>query len=298
MTSEEPKSFTSCDIAYLNEMYECDSLQYPITVTEGDCPKGQRFGRKLRQSKIFSPRTSAVTPRWPPFPRNRVTPKWPPPRLPSRPNQITNPKIPRVVTPRPRIQPIRPRITTPKSIDPIPAITESSGKCNSACMYFGSLNPFYRSVNEDVTIVNHFYTDNRLEQSQMIAKGYMTLSNMGYLGQTPIDPACGCLKPLYRLYNELSKDTLLTTEEEEKIRASMFLGYKYERTIGYCTSEPGCGAYLPLYRLYNAFVHDHMYITQQNEMYYYKSRPGLGYGVERVECYVWEFSTPSKACEN
>uniref|UniRef100_A0A914YYZ5 DUF5648 domain-containing protein n=1 Tax=Panagrolaimus superbus TaxID=310955 RepID=A0A914YYZ5_9BILA len=71
-------------------------------------------------------------------------------------------------------------------------------------MYFGSLNPFYRSVNEDVTIVNHFYTDNRLEQSQMIAKGYMTLSNLGYLGQTPVDPACGCLKPLYRLYNELS----------------------------------------------------------------------------------------------
>uniref|UniRef100_A0AC35FJQ5 Peptidase M12A domain-containing protein n=1 Tax=Panagrolaimus sp. PS1159 TaxID=55785 RepID=A0AC35FJQ5_9BILA len=290
---EAPESFTVCDIAYLNEIYQCDSVQYPIPVTENECPKGSRFGRKLRPSKTFSPRTA--TPKWPP-PRT-AKPKWPPPRLP-RPNRITPgfPKIPRV-TPRPRPQ-IRPRIATTKSIDPATSAITVPGKCNSACMYFGNLNPFYRSVNEDVTVVNHFYTDNRLEQSQMLAKGYMTLINMGFLGQTPVDPACGCLKPLYRLYNELFKDTLLTTEEEEKIRASTFLGYKYERTIGYCTSEPGCGAYVPLYRLYNAFVHDHMYITQQNEMHYYKSRPALGYGIERVECYVWEFQIPSKACEN
>lgn len=104
---------------------------------------------------------------------------------------------------------------------------------------------------------------------------------------------------------------MLTAEEAEKDRATTLLGYKLDRVIGYCTSEPGCGAYLPLYRLFNFIIKggfqyfnpskdilsDHMYTTDQKEMQYHKTHPTTGYGLERIECFIWQFSVSTKACE-
>lgn len=47
---------------------------------------------------------------------------------------------------------------------------------------------------------------------------------------------------------------MLTSSDSEKETAERFLGYKFERVLGFCTKEPGCGAYLPLYRFYNAIA--------------------------------------------
>lgn len=44
----------------------------------------------------------------------------------------------------------------------------------------------------------------------------------------------------------------MTSNDQEKNVAETFLGYTFERILGYCTKEPGCGAYKPLYRFFNA----------------------------------------------
>uniref|UniRef100_A0A1I8BF82 DUF5648 domain-containing protein n=1 Tax=Meloidogyne hapla TaxID=6305 RepID=A0A1I8BF82_MELHA len=119
---------------------------------------------------------------------------------------------------------------------------------------------------------------------------------MGYLGKNQIDPNCTCIRPLYRLYSEFSKDHFLTSNEDEKNIAENLLGYSFERILGYCTKEPGCGAYLPLYRFYNALNKDHFYTVDQQEMHYYKTHSELAYGFEKIECYVWQKNSSSKGC--
>uniref|UniRef100_A0AC34R789 Uncharacterized protein n=1 Tax=Panagrolaimus sp. JU765 TaxID=591449 RepID=A0AC34R789_9BILA len=130
----------------------------------------------------------------------------------------------------------------------------------------------------------------------MLAQNYMIQPSLGYIGQSINDLSCTCLKPLYRLYNENDRDTLLTTEIAEKDRAVTLLGYKFERIIGYCASEPGCGAFKPLYRLFNFFVKDHFYTSDQETMRFHRNNPG-SYGFERIECFIWQFNVSSKACE-
>ncbi|KAI1727842.1 hypothetical protein Ddc_05163 [Ditylenchus destructor] len=145
-------------------------------------------------------------------------------------------------------------------------------------------------------ITNHFYTTDRLEHQLMGSQGYVMQPHMGHLGRNHQDPACSCLKPLYRLYSDFMKDHLLTSTEHEKNVAEQLLGYKFERVLGFCTKEPGCGAYMPLYRFYNAIAKDHLYTVDQQEMHYYRTHPEHAYGFEYIECYVWQHNSSSKGC--
>uniref|UniRef100_A0A915D9F7 Uncharacterized protein n=1 Tax=Ditylenchus dipsaci TaxID=166011 RepID=A0A915D9F7_9BILA len=85
---------------------------------------------------------------------------------------------------------------------------------------------------------------------------------MGYLGRNDIDPACSCLKPLYRLYNDFMNH-LYTVDQQEmhyyRTHPEHAYGFEYIECYVWQTnsSVKGCPAMLTatqgedfLHRLY------------------------------------------------
>ncbi|KAL3116208.1 hypothetical protein niasHT_002332 [Heterodera trifolii] len=174
--------------------------------------------------------------------------------------------------------------------------TKYIGPCGSACHYDGQLVRLYRSINNKPSVMDHFYTTERLEQHLMASQGYVMEPAMGFLGRNQIDPNCTCIRPLYRMYSEFANDHFLTASEQEKSIAEGLLGYVHQRILGYCTNEPGCGAYVPLYRFFSAVNRDHFYTADQQEMHYYKTHAELTYAFEKIECYVWQHNSSARGC--
>ncbi|KAL3102332.1 hypothetical protein niasHS_003741 [Heterodera schachtii] len=174
--------------------------------------------------------------------------------------------------------------------------TKYIGPCGSACHYDGQLVRLYRSINNKPSVMDHFYTTERLEQHLMASQGYVMEPAMGFLGRNQIDPNCTCIRPLYRMYSEFANDHFLTASEQEKAIAEGLLGYVHQRILGYCTNEPGCGAYVPLYRFFSAVNRDHFYTADQQEMHYYKTHAELTYAFEKIECYVWQHNSSARGC--
>uniref|UniRef100_A0A7E4VX02 DUF3707 domain-containing protein n=1 Tax=Panagrellus redivivus TaxID=6233 RepID=A0A7E4VX02_PANRE len=325
--SKGVSTFSDCDIAYINVLYKCpgaetwlDTERCPRHGFRKVVPSGTIWGRRPTPAPSVANRSP-----WPS--RKTTTTHWPNPTkatsrktnhrpstrsssssIPSTRASTTFVPSTRHETYETKPSPTTTRLpesTTTRELRPKLPISKIDGVadgksttiCGSMCHYDGILSLFHRSVNNDFGISNHFYTEDRAEQGEMTAEGYTMLEDLAYLGQTPADSRCKCLKPLYRLFSDGRKDTLLTIEEDERRRAVSQLGFKFERIIGYCTSDPGCGAFMPLYRFFNFFANDHLYTTDQSEALQFKSNPLLGYGLERIECYLWQHNVSTDACE-
>ncbi|KAE9554552.1 hypothetical protein FO519_002256 [Halicephalobus sp. NKZ332] len=234
--STKNQIFGECDLDFLNELYGCRNHILEPTPTE-DCPPSQWLHfRKFRKFKKTNfPRARGSTVNRGGYRGATVTP-------------IGNPKRPVVNREGPKrpIVSTRGNIKNPNLTKKIDESRVPVGNCSSACRYNGILTPLYQAFNDEFMVVNHFYTEDKLEQSQMLVKNYIKEPNLGYIGQSAVDRSCKCLKPLYRLHSDL---------------------------------------------------YHHMYVTDQKEMQYHKAHPTTGYGLERIECFIWQFNVSTKACE-
>ena len=121
---------------------------------------------------------------------------------------------------------------------------------------------FFQEENQD-----HFYTASDFEKKSLISfldpKGMYTYMGTGWTVETT---GGNGLSPVYRFYNDRTKDHFFTISEQEKQLIEQNYetrkdDYKYEGVAWYASSTSG----IPVYRFFDQVLSDHYYTADEME---------------------------------